>query len=117
MSSSRLLKTSIRVISSTTIVDLEGSIDIGNSPGLRSSLLDSLQKTSRLALNMSGIRYIDSSGIATLIEVLKKARDLKKDFLLFGVAGAVHDVLKMTNLLGVFQIVNNEEQALGSHGS
>jgi anti-sigma B factor antagonist len=62
---------------------------------------------------MKGIRYIDSSGIATLIEALKKTRDLKKDFVLFALGPAVHDVLKMTNLLGVFQIAATEELALG----
>ena len=54
----------------------------------------------------------DSSGIATLIEVLKKARILKKDFVLFGLGPAVHAVLKLTNLLGVFQVFDSEEHAL-----
>jgi anti-sigma B factor antagonist len=61
---------------------------------------------------MSGIRYIDSSGIATLIEILKKARELKKDFVLFGLGRPVYDVLKLTRLLGVFRVADSEEQAL-----
>ena len=79
---------------------------------MRSSLFETLKTTPRLALNMIGVGYIDSSGIATLVEVLKRAKDLDKDFLMFGVAGAVHAVLKMTSLLGVFQIFDNEEHAL-----
>ena len=108
----RTLKISIRVVAKTTIVDLEGAIDLGNSPLLRATLLKNVQTASRLALNMSGIRYIDSSGIATLIEALKKTRDLKKDFVLFGLTSAVYDVLKLTHLLGVFQIADSEERAL-----
>ena len=61
---------------------------------------------------MTGIRYIDSSGIATLIEVLKEARRLEKDFVLFGLGQPVHDVLKLTNLLGVFRVFDTEERAL-----
>ena len=109
----RTLKISVRVVAKATIVDLEGAIDLGTSPVLRTTLFETLRTTSRLALNMGGIRYIDSSGIATLVEVLKKTRDLKKDFVLFGLGAAVHDVLKLTNLLGVFQIFDSEDHALG----
>ena len=115
MSPARILNISVRVLDAAhTVVDLEGVIDLQSSPGLRTALFDKLAVTSRLALNMSGIRYIDSSGIATLIEVLKKARNLKKDFVLFGLGPAVHGVLKLTNLLGVFRVFDTEEHALDS---
>jgi anti-sigma B factor antagonist len=108
----RILKTSVRVLPNATVLDLEGGIDIGNSPGLRATLFEKILTTPRLVLNMTAIRYIDSSGIATLIQGLKKAQDLRKVFVLFGLGPAVHDVLKLTNLLGVFQIVEDEERAL-----
>jgi len=112
MSRPRTLNISVRVIAATTVVDLEGTVYIGNSPALRATLFEKVTTTSRLALNMSGIRYIDSSGIATLIEVLQKARDSKKEFVLFGLGAAVYDVLKLTHLLGVFQIFDSEQHAL-----
>ena len=114
MGSPRILHISIRTRNEAIVVDLEGSIDLQNSHGLRTALFDKLPETPRLALNMTGIRYIDSSGIATLIEVLKRARDLKKDFVLFGLGRPVHDVLKLTGLLGVFRIADSEERALGT---
>ena len=114
MSRSRILNVSVRIVdSANTVVDLEGAIDLQNSRGLRTTLFERLGATSRLALNMSGIRYIDSSGIATLVEVLKQARNMEKDFVLFGLSTAVHDVLKLTNLLGVFRFFDSEEHALG----
>ena len=114
MSRVRILNISVRVVDpANTIVDLEGAIDLQNSRGLRTTLFERLNATSRLALNMNGIRYIDSSGIATLVEVLKEARHLEKDFVLFGLGKAVHDVLKLTNLLGVFRVLDTEEHALG----
>ena len=112
MSRPRILNISVRVIATATVVDLEGSVDLGNSPTLRATLFEKVTKTSRLVLNMSGVRYIDSSGIATLIQVHKKAQDSKKDFVLFGLGAAVYDVLKLTNLLGVFRIFDSEQQAL-----
>jgi anti-sigma B factor antagonist len=114
--SKRILKISSRTVAGATVVDLEGAINISNSTTLRTSLFETLQATPRLALNMSGIQYIDSSGIATLIEALKKARALNRDFHLFGVGQTVRDVLKLTNLLGVFQIFESEKDALETHG-
>jgi anti-sigma B factor antagonist len=112
MGNPRILDISVRLKGGATIVDLQGRIDIGNSTVLRSSLFEAVAATSRLALNMKGVSYIDSSGIATLVEVLKRAKDLKKDFVLFGLSPTVHNVLKLTRLLGIFQIFEDEEQAL-----
>jgi anti-sigma B factor antagonist len=113
MSRTRVLNISVRILDpANTVVDLDGSIDLSNSHGLRTTLFEKLSATSRLALNLSGIRYIDSSGIATLVEVLKRARTLEKDFVLFGLGPTVYEVLKLTRLLGVFRVFDTEEHAL-----
>src|SRR5678816_3406213 len=88
MSRPRILNIAVRVIATATVVDLEGSVDLGNSPTLRATLFEKVTTTSRVVLNMTGVRYIDSSGIATLIQVHKKAQDSKKDFVLFGLGAA-----------------------------
>jgi anti-sigma B factor antagonist len=112
MSRTRILNISVRDLSTATVVDLDGAIDLHNSHGLRATFFEKLSVSPRLVVNMTGIRYIDSSGIATLIEVLKKSKELNKDFVLYGLGTAVYDVLKLTNLLGVFHVVDTEEQAL-----
>ena len=114
MSKTRTLNISVRDAGSAVVVDLDGKIDLGNSTALRAKLFDMLEEKQRVALNMTRVGYIDSSGIATLIEALKKAHDLHKDFVLFGVPETVHAVLKLTNLLGVFRIADSEEHALDS---
>src|SRR4051812_21655310 len=113
----RVLSIAVRSVGTSAVVDLDGAIDVSNSPGLRATLFERIQAAPRLAVNMKGIRYIDSSGIATLIEVLKKSHDLKKDFVLFGLGSAVHDVLKLTNLLGIFRVADSEEQALAGEAA
>ena len=65
-----------------------------------------------MAINLGGVSYIDSSGIASLIEVLKAAQDAKKRLVLFGVGGVVLQVLQLTRLTGIFEIVQTEEQVL-----
>ena len=109
----RELTISVRNMQKATIVDLTGAIDIGNSHGLRTTLFDTMPVTPLLALNMTEIRYVDSSGIATLLEVAIKAQNSQKEFVLFGLSPKVYDILKLMKLLKVFKIFDNEQAALG----
>ncbi len=108
----RQMQSSTRNVQGTTVVDVVGQIDMGNSPVLRKTLLDSLQGTERVVVNMGAVKYIDSSGIASLLEVFKEARQSKKRLVLFGLSGAVLQVLQLTRLTGVFEIRETEQQAL-----
>ena len=108
----RQMRSSSRIERGTTIVDVVGQIDFGNSPALRKSLLESLKETDCVAVNLIAVKYIDSSGIASLLEVLKEARQSEKRLVLFGLPSAVSQVLQLTRLTGVFEIRENEEQAL-----
>jgi anti-sigma B factor antagonist len=106
------MKAATREHSGTTIVDVSGDIDMGTSPGLRKLLMESLTKTARLVVNMGEVRYIDSSGIASLVEVLMNARNNKKQLVLFGLNKTVQEVLQLTRLATVFEIRETEEEAL-----
>lgn len=106
------MKTATRQQLGTTIVDVTGDIDMGTSPGLRKLLLESLKSATRLAVNLSEVRYIDSSGIASLVEVLMKARDNRKRLVLYGLNKNVQEVLQLTRLTTVFEIRETEEEAI-----
>ena len=108
----RQMASSTRIEKGTTIVDVVGQIDLGSSPALRKTLLESLNGTKTVAINLSAVKYIDSSGIASLVEVLRAARNSNKRLVLFGLTGAVLQVLQLTRLTGVFEICETEEQAL-----
>jgi anti-sigma B factor antagonist len=106
------LTVSIRESSTAQVVDVEGDVDMGTSPSLRSTLFDLLGKKPKLAVNLGSVRYIDSSGIATLIEVLKSTQRLPIEFVLFGLSPAVQDAFRLTHVNRIFRIVETEEQAL-----
>jgi len=103
---------SVRASATTQIVDLEGDVDLGSSPSLRKKLFDLLRESPKLAINLKALRYIDSSGIATLIEVLKDAQSLKKEFVLFNLSPAVQDVFRLTHVNRIFRICDSEEEAV-----
>ena len=106
------MKTATRERPGTTIVDVAGDIDMGTSPDLRKTLLHSLKAAPRLVVNLRDVRYVDSSGIASLVEVLKEARNTQKRLVLFGLNRAVHEVLQLTRLTKIFEIRDTEEEAL-----
>jgi anti-sigma B factor antagonist len=107
------MKISIRDVGPARIVEVDGDVDLGTSGTLRRTLFAALPETSILALNLQAIRYIDSSGIATLIEVLNDSRRLNKQFVLFGLSTAVEEVFRLTHVIRIFRIVQSEQEALG----
>jgi anti-sigma B factor antagonist len=108
-----MMNIEIRNIDATTVVDITGHIDLGSSPALRKTMLECLKGTDRMAANLAGVKYIDSSGIASLLEVLKEARKNQKKFVLFGMTTGVREVLQLTRLTGLFEIFDSEDNALG----
>lgn len=103
---------SIRMDGTLCIVEVTGDVDLKGSPDLRKAIFDALKLAPKVALNLSEIRYIDSSGIAVMIEALRESQTLNREFVLFGMNPEVYDVFKLTHVLRIFQIVDTEEQVL-----
>ena len=99
-----------------TIFELSGDIDFANSPRVRDSVLREIREslTPRVLVNLSQVRYIDSSGVASLVEGLKASRDLGLRFILFGLSTSAREVLQLSRLMKVFEVYENEEQAMAS---
>ena len=104
---------SVRDVGNAKVVEVAGDVDLGTSPQLRSTLFEMLNSGAKLALNLAAIRYIDSSGIATLIEVLKDSHHLNKEFVLFGLSPAVLRVFQLTHVIRIFRVCQTEQEALG----
>jgi len=101
-----------------TIFDISGDIDFANSRQLRESVLRKIDenRTSHVMANLSAVRYIDSSGIVSLMEALKASRGRGARFILFGLSTPAREVLQLSRLIKVFEIYGSEKQALASMG-
>jgi anti-sigma B factor antagonist len=109
------VKISARRVEQSTVLDVSGNIDMSNSPEMRRTLLRELrEKGSRVVLNLSGVAYIDSSGVASLVEGLKAARESGSRFILFGLSDSAREVLKISRLLKLFEVYDDEDQAMAS---
>ena len=110
------MQISARRTENTTIFDVSGDIDLASSPEMRKALLGELRekRTPRVVVNLTKVRYIDSSGVASLVEGLKASRDTGTRLLLFGLSPSAREVLQLSRLLRIFEVFENEEQALAS---
>lgn len=108
------MQIAIRKLDQITIVDVSGDIDLSTSPDLRKVLLHEMRelKIPRVVVNLTSVRYVDSSGVASLLEGLKASRDMKSRFIMYGLNAKVTQVLQLSKLLNIFEICPNEEEAL-----
>jgi anti-sigma B factor antagonist len=105
-----------RTATGGTILDITGDIDLAHSPAVRKALLSEIKekKTPKVFLNLEKVRYIDSSGIASLVEGLKASRDQGSRLILYGLSKSVREVMELSRLQKIFEIHESEAQALGS---
>ena len=108
------MQISARHLEKITIFDISGDIDLASSPQLRKALLRELRelRIPRVVLNLVAVRYMDSSGVASLVEALKVSRDTGARLILFGLNSAIREVLQLSKLLRIFEITDTEEQAV-----
>ncbi|MCY4587719.1 MAG: STAS domain-containing protein [Bryobacterales bacterium] len=101
----------IKRIGTRSVVYVEGDIDLYSSPELRETVLDLFRKRQQeqIIVNLAEVFYIDSSGIASLVEGLQEARKQNRRFVLVGLREGPRHVLELTRLLNVFEIAETEE--------
>ena len=99
-----------------SIVRLEGEVDLETSPAVRSLLLEQVQTGRPVLVDMARISYIDSSGIASLVEAFQLARKQGSEFGLVQVSAAALRVLQLARLETVFTIHETLAAAMGDDG-
>ena len=107
------LKVNLESRGNATILAPEGEIDLLRAPSLREHLSRALDDgPSRLVVNLAAVDYMDSSGLATLIEGLKKARTTETQLVLCSLHERVRSIFEIARLEMVFTIVDDVDAAL-----
>jgi anti-sigma B factor antagonist len=87
------------------VITAHGDVNLTSSPKLRSALLEAVGASeSVVAIDLSGVRYMDSSGVATLVEGLRRAHETGAALRLVRPSKQVRSVLEMTRLDTAFEI-------------
>jgi len=105
----------LRVEQGALVIAFEGDVDLEHSPKARKVLLDGIAQGKSVFVDMSGVTYIDSSGVASLVEAFQVAKQQGLAFALAEVRPAALRVLHLARLDKVFVI--HETLAEGLDGA
>ena len=94
----------IREVQGNLVVALSGDIDLDRAPAVRRQLLDCVKRQMNVLVDLSQVTYIDSSGIASLVEALQNAGKAGTRFALVAISPQALRVFELARLDKVFAI-------------
>lgn len=94
---------------------VNGEIDINTSPQIK-KIFDKIisEKKEKILINLKDVTYVDSSGLATLVEMLKNVRSYGGKLKLSNLSSKIRSLFEITKLEKLFEIIGDEEEALKS---
>ena len=97
------------------ICRMNGEIDINTAPQIK-KVFDKIisEKREKILINFKEVSYVDSSGLATLVEMLKNIRSYGGKLKLSSLSSKIRSLFEITKLEKLFDISNDEEEALNS---
>jgi anti-sigma B factor antagonist len=104
-----------RIEQDIPIVSISGDVDLESSPKLREYLKPkTAKKTPALVLDFTGVNYIDSSGLATLIEYYQSVQAFKGKLALACLSPRVKNVFEIVRLEQIFSLHPDIPSALAA---
>ena len=98
------------------VVVLRGELDVADAASVTDALTEVAARERQIIVDLAGLEFIDSSGVAALVRVRKHARHAGGDLLLAAPRHQVLRVLAVTRLIEVFSVHACVEEAAGSAG-
>jgi anti-sigma B factor antagonist len=103
----------VRVVEDVQVLALSGSFNNYTAPPARQWLDEvASQPPAYVVVNLSGVSFIDSTALSTLVGSMKRSRELHGDVRLCGLQQPVRMIFEMTRLDRVFEIYNHESDAI-----
>jgi len=97
------------------VVTVEGDLDSSSAPDLRAKFEELIrQRENQYVIDLTGVPFMDSSGIAALVNLFKRVRIGAGDVKLCGLQEEVKKVFKLTRLDRVFDIFDTRAEAVAS---
>ena len=103
----------VRHVENVTVLQLAGSLDISNAHHIRQTLIDETSdESAQVVVNLRDLSFVDSSGLAALVQGLKRAREHQGKLCLCSLQSPARLIFEMTRLDKVFEIFVSEEEAV-----
>jgi anti-sigma B factor antagonist len=112
-------KASSREVGGVTVIDLIGRITLGEGSMLVRDLIRETLNSGhkKIVMNLAGIDYMDSTGLGELVSAYRLVKQQDGELKLMNLNKKVSDLLQITRLYAVFDIHNDESQAVASFHS
>ncbi|MBW7997256.1 MAG: STAS domain-containing protein [Candidatus Glassbacteria bacterium] len=95
------------------VISVSGDVDLYTSPDLRKAIAKlAKKKADPLVIDLDGVDYMDSSGVATLVEGLQLTARYDGSFRIASLKEGVREVFELARLDKVFDVYENTEKAL-----
>lgn len=108
-------KVSIRYQDDKAILDLFGEINAFADQALNAAYAEAEAKNpDTFILNFDGVEYINSTGIALIVELLAQVRKAKKELVVFGLSDHYVEIFEITRLADFMTIYESEARALAA---
>lgn len=92
------------------VFQVDGEINISTSPELKKQF--EKQSSKKVVVDLGKVNYIDSSGLATLVEILKRAKTQSGTLVLSGLSDKVRSLFEITKLDKLFQVSATQDDAV-----
>lgn len=104
---------SIRYQDNKAILDLYGEINAFADQALNAAFSEAETKDpATFVLNFDGVEYINSTGIALIVELLAQVRKAKKELVVFGLSDHYVEIFEITRLADFMTIYESEASAM-----
>ncbi len=105
-------------VQGVTLVTLQGeTLDASNAKAFRSALAPVLAPGAKLVFDLKGVRFVDSSGLGTLLSCLRQVHGSGGDLKLCDMAKAVRALFELVRMTRIFEIYDSRGEALRSYGA
>ena len=97
----------------TSIIDVEGEVDVLTSPRFRTALAEAVDMgASSIIINLDKVQYMDSTGLGVLVSAMKRVREKDGVIVLTGLNSHLGKIFEITGLRKVFNVYATESEAL-----
>jgi len=95
------------------IINIECDLDFHSSPDLRAELTKLVDRqVSKILIDLKKVNYIDSSGLATFVELFQKMKRYGGQLILFNLSQGVRSVFEIAKLDSIFKLANDQNEAM-----
>ncbi len=98
-----------------TVISIAGELDINSSPRLREAFQPFCQQSAHnIIVDFAELSYVDSSGLATFIEILQRLKKQGGSLAFVQVPEKIRNLFEVTKLDKLFSIYHTQDEAIAS---